>query len=204
MKKSLGIFLGITAVSVLAVVGVFAGIAAQESDADSGKRSFAERVASILGLEAETVKDAFTQAKDEMAGERKDAHLAKLVEHGKLTQDESDAIVAWQDSKPDVEFNFGEATKSMKRGWGGKGFGKGKGAQVFSAEKLDYLVEEGVLTQSDADSLGDWYAARPDAIAKLMPGKGDWDKRGDGGEGRHGKKGRWGHKWGDKDKGDDV
>ena len=197
MKKRLGIFLGITAVSVLAVVGVFAGIAAQESDGDGGKRSFAERVASILGLEAETVKDALTQAKQEMRDDRKDGYLAKLVEHGKLTQEEADAIVAWQDAKPDVEFNFSEATKSMKHGWGNKGFGKEHGAQVLSSEKLDYLVEEGILIQSDADSLADWYADQPDAITKLMPH--DWK---DGGKrshrGWHGKKGHWGKKWGNK------
>lgn len=199
MKKRLGIFLGITAVSVLAVVGVFAGIAAQESDEDSGKRSFAERVASILGLEAETVKDALTQAKQEMRDDHKDGYLAKLVEHGKLTQEEADAIVAWQDAKPDVEFNFGEATKSVKRrGWGSKGFGKGQGAQALSSEKLDYLVEEGVLSQADADSLADWYTARPDAITKLMPNKDGLDKRRDGGKGWHGKKGRWSQKWSDK------
>ena len=202
MKKRLGIFLGITAVSVLAVVGVFAGIAAQESDEDSGKRSFAERVASILGLEAETVKDALTQAKQEMRDDRMDGYLAKLVEHGKLTQEEADAIVAWQDAKPDVEFNFGEATKSVKRRWGNNGFGKGQEAQVLSSEKLDYLVEEGILTQVDADSLADWYADQPDAITKLMP-KDYWKDGGKRGHrGWHGKKGHWGKKWGDKK--DDV
>ena len=202
MKKRLGIFLGIAAVSVLAVVGVFAGIAAQDGHGDGGKRSFAERVASILGLEAETVEDAFAQAKEEMADEWSDAYLAKLVEHGKLTQEEADAIVAWKDAKPDVEFSFGELTKSGKRGWGGKGFGKGYGSEMLSVEKLDNLVEEGVLTQADADSLSAWYDERPDAITKLMPDRSKWGKWGDGDKGWHGKKSRWGHKW--VDKGDDV
>ena len=103
MKKKLGIAFGITAVSILAVVGIFAGIAAQSDGAGDGKRSFADRVASILGLESSTVQDAFTQAKQEMRDEHKAEYLAKLVEHGKLTQEEADAIVAWQDSKPDVE-----------------------------------------------------------------------------------------------------
>ncbi len=198
MKKRLGIFLGITAVSVLAVVGVFAGIAAQDGQEDGGKQSFAERVASILGLETETVEDAFAQAKDEMADERSDAYLAKLVEHEKLTQEEADAIVVWKDAKPDVEFSFGELTKSEKRGWDGKDFGNGYGSEMLSGEKLDYLVEEGVLTQADADSLSAWYDERPDAVVKLMPNKDKRGRWGDSGKDWHGKKSRWG------DKGDDV
>ena len=196
MKKKLGIAFGITAVSILAVVGIFAGIAAQSDGAGDGKRSFADRVASILGLDSSVVQDAFTQAKQEMRDEHKGEYLAKLVEHGKLTQEEADAIVAWQDSKPDVEFNYGETVKSGKRGWGGKKFGKSPGTVMLTTEKLDYLVSEGVLSQADADALSAWHDARPDALAKLMPKRGDWDKRG---KGWHGKKDRRGFGWGDKD-----
>ena len=194
MKKKLGIAFGITAVSILAVVGIFAGIAAQSDGSGDGKRSFADRVASILGLDSSVVQDAFAQAKDEMRDERKDEYLAKLVEHGKLTQEEADAIVSWQDSKPDVEFNYGDAVKSDKRGWGGKM--AGKGSVMLTTEKLDYLVSEGVLSQADADALSAWHDARPDALAKLMPKRGNWDKRG---KGWHGKKDRRGFGWGDKD-----
>ena len=202
MKKRLTVILSITAVSILSAVVMFAGIAAQSSDDDSGKRSFAERVASILGLETSDVRDAFAQARDEMRDERADALFSKLVEHGKLTQEEADAIVAWKGAKPDIEFNFGEFSK---REWASKGFGRERGSQVLSGERLEYLVEEGVLTQADADSLMDWYDGRPDAITKLMSGdekQGKWGKRG----GRwHDRKSRWGHKWGEwRDKGDDV
>ena len=86
--------------------------------------------------------------------------------------------------------------KAGKRGWGGKKFGKSLGTVMLTSEKLDYLVSEGVLSQADADALSAWHDARPDALAKLMPNKGDWDKRG---KGWHGKKGRHGFGWGDKD-----
>ena len=194
MKRRVGILLGITAVSVLAVAGLFAGIAAQENDESDGKRSFAERVASILGLETDAVEDAFAQAKGEIADERQDAYLAKLVEDGTLTQDEADAIETWQDSKPDVELEL-EARRGSGR-WGGKGFGWGRGVMVISDEKLEALVEKGVLSQSDSDALQDWYDGRPDAIAKLMPSRDDSHKRGGRGNGKFG---RWGHKWGDAD-----
>ena len=185
MKKRLTIILSVTAVSVLAAVGIFAGITAQSSDDDGGKRSFAERVASILGLETSDVEDAFAQAKDELREEHTDAYLAKLVEYGKLTQDEADAIQSWLDAKPDIEF-----TMTSKRGWGGKGLGGHHGAMVLADDKLDYLVEKSVLTQSDADSLSNWYEAQPDAITKLIPKRNGW-KNGSH-RGWRGKMGRWG------------
>ena len=44
MKKNSGILLGVTAVSILAVVGVFAGIAARSGDNDGGEGSFSENI----------------------------------------------------------------------------------------------------------------------------------------------------------------
>ena len=195
MNKRLGIFLGIAAVSVLAAAGVFAGIAAQDGDADNGKRSFPERVAAILGLETETVEDAFTQAKDKIREEHQDAVFAKLVENGTLTQDEADAIEEWKDAQPEVTFNLSDNGRFGKRGFGSRGFGGDHGWMVISEDTLAALVEKEVLTQQDADALQGWYDDQPDAITKLMPSRGKW--------GHHG---RWGKgKWGrDHGKGDDV
>ena len=50
MKKKLGIAFGITAVSILAVVGIFAGIAAQSDGAGDGKRSFCGSVGVDTGF----------------------------------------------------------------------------------------------------------------------------------------------------------
>ena len=81
MKKRLSIMLVGTAVTVLAAVGVFAGvIAAQSNDDDGGRHSFVERVASILGIDSESVESAFEQAKEELHTERVDAKFAGLVE----------------------------------------------------------------------------------------------------------------------------
>ena len=53
MKKRLSIFLIGTAVSVVAVVGAFAGLAAAQSNDDDGdSQTFVERVAAILGVES--------------------------------------------------------------------------------------------------------------------------------------------------------
>lgn len=196
MKKRLSIFLIGTAVSVLAVVGAFAGLAAAQSDDDDGdSQTFVERVAAVLGIESDDLEDAMQQVKEEIHSERRDAKFAELVANGTLTQEEADAIEEWQDSKPEIEFTFGDRDGEGKRGWGRKGFGHHGGAVwLGSSEKVDYLVEQGIITQTDADSLSAWWDSRPEALNDLV-GNHDskWGKRG------HGKRG-WKHdRFGDKD-----
>ena len=194
MKKRLSIFLIGTAVSVVAVVGAFAGLAAAQSSDDEGDhQTFAERVAAILGIESNDVEDAMQQAKQAIQTERRDAKFAGLVENGTLTQDEADAIMTWQESKPEIEFNADGQDGDGKRGWGRKGLGLGRGNWLGSSEKVDDLVEQGIITQDDADSLTEWWESRPEALDNLMGDReGKWGKKG------HGKRGWQCDKDGDK------
>ena len=158
MKKRLSIFFIGTAVTVVAVVGAFAGIAAAQSSDDDGERqTFVERVAAILGIESDDLESAMQQVKEEIRSERRDSKFADLVENGTLTQEEADAIKEWQDSKPEITFNFGDEDGKGKRGRGGKGFGLRGGGWLGSTEKIDYLVAEGIISQADADSLTEWW-----------------------------------------------
>ena len=179
MKKRLSIFLIGTAVSVVAVVGAFAGLAAAQSNDDDGdSQTFVERVAAVLGIESDDLESAMQQVKEEMRSEHRDAKFAELVENGTLTQDEADAIKGWQDLKPEIEFSFGGEDGDGKRGWGRKGFGHGSGRWLGSSDKIDYLVEEGIITQTDADSLTEWWESRPDALEDLMGDRdGKWGNR---------------------------
>ncbi len=180
MKKRLSIFLIVTAVSVVAVVGAFAGLAAaQSSDGDGENQTFVERVATILGIESDDLESAMQQVKEEIQTERRDAKLAGFVEDGTLTQDEADAIKTWQDSKPEIELNLSDHDGDGKRGWGRKVHGLGRGNWLGSPEKVDYLVEQGIITQDDADSLTEWWDSRPEALENLMGDReGKWGKRG--------------------------
>ena len=198
MKKRLSIFLIGTAVAVVAVVGAFAGLAAAQSNDDDGNsQTFVERVAAVLGIESDDLESAMQQVKEEIRSERRDAKFSELVEAGTLTQEEADAIKDWQDSKPEIEFSFGEEDGDGKRGWGRKGFGYRGGGWLGSSDKIDYMVEEGVITQADADSLSEWWDSRPDALEDLMGDRGgkrdSWGKRG------HGKRGWQSNKDDDKD-----
>ena len=196
MKKRLSILLIGTAVSIVAVVGAFAGIAAAQTSEDDGdSQTFVQRVAAILGIEPDDLDDAMQQVKDELHSERRDAKFAELVENGALTQEEADAIEEWQDSKPEIEFNLVDRGGEGKRGWNRKGFGHHGGAGwLGSSDKIDYLVEQGIITQDDADSLTEWWDSRPEALDDLMGDRdGKWGKKG------HGKRGWKLDKDGDED-----
>lgn len=113
----------IPVVVLLVALGVAGGavLAEQVSDGDKmngdgDKKSFAARVAEILGLEEDTVADAMDQAKKEMHDEYVQAWLDKMVEKGRITQDEADQYKEWLDSRPEGLDRFH-----------GRGFGKGFG-----------------------------------------------------------------------------
>ena len=84
------------AAAVVVVLGLAGGtVLAQSADEDGESKSFAERVAEILGLDTDTVEDALNQAKSEMQDERTDAWLEDAVEAEKITQEEADAYSGW-------------------------------------------------------------------------------------------------------------
>ena len=58
-------------------------------------------------IDSQELKDAFAQAQDEMRAAAMEARLAKMVENGKMTQDEADQYLEWGESRPDVVAGFG-------------------------------------------------------------------------------------------------
>ena len=125
-------------------VGLIGGVVLADEAADAGKgKGLIARVAEILGLEEQTVRDAFDQARGEIHDEALGKRLDAAVEKGVLTQEQADALQAWYDARPeDLPRMFG------------RGFG------FWSEEKLDAAVEKGVLTQEQADALQAWYDAK--------------------------------------------
>ena len=95
----------VVAIAVVALVafGVTGGtlLAQHGGDGDSGRKSLAERVAEILGLDNGTVEDAFSAAQHDIADERLEAKLDKLVEHEVIDQAKADEILAWFKDRPD-------------------------------------------------------------------------------------------------------
>ncbi len=75
-----------------------------------------------VAIDPQQLKDAFVQAQSEMRDEALGSHLQKLVNDGKITQEEADQYQEWWESKPDAPFNFGFRgfrSGPRLRGWGG-------------------------------------------------------------------------------------
>ena len=122
MRKRWIIVSVVMAALAIAITG--GAIMAQDEDEDSSK-TFAGRVAEILGLEEDTVADAMKQAKEDMRDEAVKAKLDALVEDGKMTQEDANAYLEWLQSEPDVDFGggfgrgfHGKRGFSRKHGWG--------------------------------------------------------------------------------------
>ena len=66
----------------------------------ASQEQFIARVAEILGIEPETVSNAFATAQHELATEHFDARIATLVENGDLTEEQGEAASAWFAARP--------------------------------------------------------------------------------------------------------
>ena len=109
----------------LLVIGITGGAVLAHGGGENGDspvKSFASRVAGILGLNESQVQDAFDQARTEMQDEALQAKLDKMVESGRLTQEEADEYKEWYDSRPDTltpgfggrKFHFGQGFGSLR------------------------------------------------------------------------------------------
>ena len=132
-------------VSILVAVVLVAGVAltgnavfAQDGpDGQGRKGALVTRVAEILGIDQQTIEDAFKQAQSELRQERMENWLQKLIDEGEITQEQADDFTAWLEDKPADMPSVGP-------------------------RMLDRLVEEGKITQEQADEYLEWLEARPD------------------------------------------
>ncbi len=82
------------------VLGTVGGIVlAQEAGSGTGK-TFAGRVAAILGLDEAKVQGAMDQAAREMQDEGLKAKLDAMVAAGRITQAQADEYLKWYQSRP--------------------------------------------------------------------------------------------------------
>ncbi len=205
----------------VAAVGVMVGAALAQSADAGGGRSFAERVAEILGLDSATVENAMKQAKSDMTDERVQAMLDKMVTAGKATQEQADAYLTWYRARPEgvgdgFSFDFnptatadieakltemvaaGELTQAKADAYLARYRSALDTAETRLQTVLDKTVTAGKATQEQADAYMAWYRTRPEGV-----GAGFGPKKGRGfGHGWFGhKKGRGDHDWGRKDSG---
>ncbi|OGO18483.1 MAG: hypothetical protein A2Z02_02560 [Chloroflexi bacterium RBG_16_48_7] len=101
-------------VAVVVLVGASVGVAfaadnppAQTQTAPAGQDQLLARVAKILGIDQAKVESAFKQAQKELADQRFDQYLKKLVTDGKLTQQQADQYKQWIQSRPNIDLPGG-------------------------------------------------------------------------------------------------
>ena len=85
--------IGVTAGTVLANGG--------EASKDSPFKSFAARVAGILGVDEVKVEDAMKQAAKGMQDEALQQKLDNMVAQGRMTQEQADQYKEWYKARPE-------------------------------------------------------------------------------------------------------
>lgn len=101
------VVIGLIAIVVLA--GSIAGVAyAQTGSNTASANSTMDRVAAILKIDPQTLKNAFAQAQKEQQDQRLTDYLNKLVKDGKLTQPQADQYQQWLQSRPNIQLPKGQ------------------------------------------------------------------------------------------------
>ena len=72
-------------------------------------------------IDQEVLRSAIDQAQGEMHSEAMQNRLQNMVEQGRLTQEEADEYLQWQQSRPDVPVKFGFGGRDKLRGMFGSG-----------------------------------------------------------------------------------
>lgn len=93
----------------LALAGLGGTVLAQTGDEDTpavivaaGQDDLLARVAEIVGVDEQALKDAFDQAAEERRDGALEAFLDAQVEAGRLTEDEAQEILDWHSSRPEA------------------------------------------------------------------------------------------------------
>ena len=153
-RTKIGAVLAAVAIVVLASVSVVG--AYRDGDTSRGEQ-VRDRVAELLDVTPSELEAALVQARQEVREERINEKLAAAVADGTITEDEAAEIRAWLDSRPDALDEVRAVKFAHHR--------HSRGG--LSDAGLEQLVEDGVITQSQADEIAEWRDARPEALANL-------------------------------------
>ncbi|MCL0029069.1 hypothetical protein M1N23_02860 [Dehalococcoidia bacterium] len=150
------------AMVAVAVVSFSVALAQGNGEGDSNASKLAIKVAEILGLDTTEVNDAIKQARKELRDEATTKRINALVEKGRLTQEQADKYLNWIQSRPADIPSIGKHSfmeRGPHRGWKGhkRPFGprnhfKGKFSLQNVQDKLNAMVDDGVITQAEADA----------------------------------------------------
>ena len=79
-----------------------------------------------IAIDAQELQTAFAQAGSELMAEARENFRQRLIEEGKITQEQLDDFDAWLNARPDMPFPFGPRNHGGIKPFGGfGGFGGG-------------------------------------------------------------------------------
>ena len=146
MKRKL--FLGLAAVAIM-VSGIAAGMAwtqVAHAQEETTAKSFAARLATILGLEEDVVQDAFKEARRDIQGARFQTRMDRLVESERITQDEADAAIEWYAERPE---GINKSSRGSRSGFYGQ---RGPGSKSGFHGRRDSVPRSGFYGQRGPNS----------------------------------------------------
>jgi len=114
MKKKKLIIISIAITVVILAGGILGGVVYAQSGTttttsttttsttttSTTKDTLFAKVAAILGIDEAKLESAFSQAREEIQTDALNNRLQRLVEAGKLTQEEADQYLKWWQSQP--------------------------------------------------------------------------------------------------------
>jgi ABC-type glycerol-3-phosphate transport system substrate-binding protein len=129
----------VTVIVLAATLGIVAFAQADDEGTQTARENMYERVAQVYeantgnAINAAALEAAFNQARQEIATEAKDRMQQKLIEEGKITQQQLDDLKAWLEARPDmtsdefkqwleskpegVPFGLGDRGPALQRGF---------------------------------------------------------------------------------------
>ena len=114
----------------MVLAGSLGGVVLAQTDGEEsqpGPRhgAFLEKVCEIYNantdpdIDCEALTAAFDQARSEMMTQARENFRQRLIDEGKITQEQLDEYDKWLESKPDVPFPFGPKNHGGMRPFGG-------------------------------------------------------------------------------------
>lgn len=170
MKQTLKIAVAGVGVGVVSLAGV--GLASAHGpggDNGEARDEIQDRVAEILEIDATELGDALQQAREEHRTAEMDARLDQAVVDGTITGEEADEIRDWLDDRPEVL----EELKGAGGHHGPRHDSGGGGLEVRLAE----LIEDGTITQAEANAALAWSEDRPEAMNEIRQDRSEREGR---------------------------
>ena len=117
MWRSKKLIIGVV-LAVVIVAGSIGGVVVAADNGDDSQpeakyQALLDRICAIyqektgVAIDSQVLKDSFAQAQNELRIEALQNRLQNLVEQEKITQQQADDYLEWQQARPDVPFGFG-------------------------------------------------------------------------------------------------